>query len=154
MKIVMTLVMVYDDQKILLGLKKRRFGVGRWYGFGGKVEGDETIEEVVRRELMEEVCISPKDLTPRGQLIFTFEENDDELEVHLFSVHEFSGEPQETEEMKPQWFLHSEIPYEQMWSDDPYWIPQFLAGKNIKGKVHFDSPESQRILTNSIEAYD
>jgi len=31
------------DRRILLGLKKRGFGVGNWNGFGGKVHLDESI---------------------------------------------------------------------------------------------------------------
>lgn len=35
-------------------MKKRSFGVGRWNGFGGKIEGKETIEEGAMRETTEE----------------------------------------------------------------------------------------------------
>lgn len=40
-----TLVLVQKQSQILLGLKKRGFGVGLWNGFGGKVEIGETIVE-------------------------------------------------------------------------------------------------------------
>lgn len=40
---VYTLVFVREAGKILLGMKKRGFGQGRWNGFGGKVEKGETI---------------------------------------------------------------------------------------------------------------
>ena len=45
----MTLVFVREDARVLLGLKKRGFGVGRWNGFGGKVQSGETIEEGAAR---------------------------------------------------------------------------------------------------------
>lgn len=39
-----TLVFVFNKQKqILLAMKKRGFGVGKWNGAGGKVEDGETI---------------------------------------------------------------------------------------------------------------
>ena len=39
-----TLVFVFNKQKqILLAMKKRGFGVGKWTGAGGKVEDGETI---------------------------------------------------------------------------------------------------------------
>ncbi|KAJ8036799.1 7,8-dihydro-8-oxoguanine triphosphatase [Holothuria leucospilota] len=41
----LTLVFVHKDSKVLLGMKKRGFGVNRWNGFGGKVQKGETIEE-------------------------------------------------------------------------------------------------------------
>ncbi len=44
-----TLVSVIKDDKILLGLKKRGFGVGWWNGFGGKINNGETIEEAAKR---------------------------------------------------------------------------------------------------------
>ena len=154
MKKVMTLVVVYNDEKILLAMKKRGFGAGRWNGYGGKVLDSETIEESAKREFEEESGVSVEELINRGKLIFTFENNNDELEVNLFSIKDFKGEPVETEEMKPQWFLHSEIPYDAMWSEDPHWIPEFLQGKNVRGSVHFDNPDSQKMLSKAIEFYD
>src|SRR3989344_1243357 len=47
------------------------------------------------------------------------------------------GEPIETEEMRPQWFVFAEIPYDTMWPDDRYWIPLFLAGKKFRTKFLF-----------------
>ena len=149
----MTLVMIYNDSQTLLALKKRGFGTGRWNGYGGKVHEGETVEAAATRELHEESGIVPKQMLNRGQLTFTFEADDvDDLEVHLFHAKEYDGEPVETEEMKPQWFAHSEIPYDEMWADDPHWIPQLLEGKNIYGTIHFDNPASQNILTKNIVA--
>ncbi len=45
----LTLVFARQPGKILLGMKKRGFGEGRWNGFGGKVEKGETIEQGARR---------------------------------------------------------------------------------------------------------
>ncbi len=154
MKKTLTLVVVHDNEKILLGLKKRGFGSGRWNGFGGKVERGETIAQAAARELQEEAGIEAVSLRPRGIITFTFEKDlDDELEINIFSTSEYVGKPVETEEMKPQWFAHSEIPYEEMWADDPHWLPMVLAGKNVKGHVHFDAPGTQIILNNLIEEY-
>ena len=146
--------MIYDNERILLGLKKRGFGQGRWNGFGGKVDTEETIEQAAARELQEEAGITAINLKPRGMIRFTFEnEPDTQLEVNIFTAFEFTGEPTETEEMRPQWFMHSEIPYSEMWVDDQYWLPLILAGKNVKGRVHFDAPSTQVILENKIEEY-
>ncbi len=48
-KKVLTLVFVREGDKILLGLKKRGFGKGKWNGFGGKVERGETIKQATIR---------------------------------------------------------------------------------------------------------
>ena len=45
----LTLVLVCNADKVLLGMKKRGFGEGRWNGFGGKVETGETIPEAAVR---------------------------------------------------------------------------------------------------------
>ena len=36
----LTLVFLRDGSKVLLGMKKRGFGAGKWNGFGGKVNKD------------------------------------------------------------------------------------------------------------------
>lgn len=139
MKKLLTLCLIRKDDQILLGMKKRGFGEGRWNGFGGKVAQGETIEQAMHRELQEEVGLEVQDVTKIGMLEFTFENNPDLLEVHVFSAQSFTGEPQETEEMKPQWFAISNIPFDIMWADDRYWFPLYLAGKKFTGKFLFDS---------------
>jgi 8-oxo-dGTP pyrophosphatase MutT (NUDIX family) len=46
-----TLVFVTDfkNERILLGLKKRGFGINKWNGLGGKVEPGESIIEGAKR---------------------------------------------------------------------------------------------------------
>ncbi len=133
----LTLCIVRQNGKVLLGMKKRGFGQGRWNGFGGKIHEGETIEQAARREITEECGIIPYNLIKRGVLTFIGEDEDD-LEVHLFEVTEFEGAPQETQEMKPQWFDENNPPFDQMWADDKYWFPLFLQGKNFIGKFIFD----------------
>lgn len=45
----LTLLFIVEEKRVLLGMKKRGFGVGRWNGFGGKVQPEETIEEAAKR---------------------------------------------------------------------------------------------------------
>jgi len=150
MKKQLTLCMVCQDDKVLLGMKKRGFGEGRWNGFGGKVDEGESIEEAAIRELDEEVGIAPKDMKKVGLLEFSFESEPKILEVHVFKVEGFVGEPVESEEMKPQWFHRDEIPFEQMWSDDKYWFPYLLDNKFFRGNFHFDRPASTEHAANII----
>jgi 8-oxo-dGTP diphosphatase / 2-hydroxy-dATP diphosphatase len=135
---VLTLCLLKKDNQILLGLKKRGFGQGRWNGFGGKLEVGESIEEAAIRETVEECGVKLLDLKKFGQLDFEFHDKlGSIMEVHLFTSENFSGEPVETEEMKPQWFQISEIPFAEMWADDEHWFPLFLEGKKFKGKFLF-----------------
>ena len=50
-----TLLFLLTDDQILLAMKKRGFGMGRWNGVGGKIEPGETIEEATARECREEI---------------------------------------------------------------------------------------------------
>jgi len=138
MKSVQTLAMVVKDDKILLGMKKRGFGQGKWNGFGGKVEEGEAIEDAVRREVFEESGIEVLELSEVGILNFFFPDGKAQPEVHIFHVMKYESEPTESEEMKPEWFEISKIPYDSMWADDPIWLPMFLAGKKFGGEVYFD----------------
>ncbi len=143
MKKILTLCCVYNDTHILLGEKKYGKLAGLWNGFGGKVEDGETIVEATARELTEECGITPLDMKKRGVILFEFDPDGNPfdgkplVEVHIYSVTKFEGEPVETNEMLPQWFTHGKIPYYSMWPDDKFWLPLLLDGKNFEGTFHF-----------------
>ena len=157
-KIVTTLCIIHDHPRVLLGMKKRRFGVGRWNGFGGKVDGAESIEESLVRELKEEVGLQPVKMEKRGILNFEFETGSDPIEIHLFYVTDFKGEPRETEEMSPKWFYIDEIPFSQMWPTDIFWMPLLLKGKKFKGRISLDKASSaeyaSKVLSNDLVEVD
>ena len=150
-KKILTLCLIHQNGKILLGMKKRGFGVGRWNGFGGKLRQGETIEETVIRELKEETCLEAQEITKRGILNFEFEDDSSSLEAHIYSIDKFDGTPEETEEMNPQWFSINEIPYDNMWSDDIFWLPLFLKGKKFKGTFLFDRPSDKEYQSKIIK---
>src|SRR3989344_2202005 len=118
MKKLMTLCIIRHQPKVLQGFKKRGFGAGRWDGFGGKVEEGESIEDAAKRELREEAGLEVIQMSERGVLDFEFESDPKRVEMHIFEVNEFSGEPNETEEMKPEWFDFDEILFDRLWSED------------------------------------
>ncbi len=136
-QMIMTLCIIRRGSRLLLGMKKRGFGAGRWNGFGGKVEPEETIEEAMRREVREEAGIKVTSAEEVGIIEFEFQGNPEILEMHVFRGNSFEGEPREGEEMKPEWYNLGAIPYESMWPDDRYWLPLFLAGKKFIGKFLF-----------------
>ena len=144
----MTLCLVCQYPNVLLGMKKRGFGVGRWNGFGGKVGIGETVEEAARRELAEEAGIEAVDMELVGRMEFRFSHNADVLDVYIFKTIEFTGTPVESEEMKPQWYRVDTVPYDAMWADDEYWMPLFFKGKRFKGSVYFG--ESDTVIEHHI----
>jgi 8-oxo-dGTP pyrophosphatase MutT (NUDIX family) len=135
---VMTLLVVVRDGMVLLGEKKRGFGVGFWNGFGGKVEPGETIDAAAMRELREEAGICAVDMTKRGVLLFVYDDQTQAMETHVYHASSFRGDVRETDEMRPKWWNIKEgMPFQKMWPDDELWYPLFLANKTFTGTVHF-----------------
>lgn len=131
-----TLLFLLRDDHILLAMKKRGFGEGKWNGAGGKVEPGETIEQAAIRECQEEIGITPFNPQLLGDFEFRMTHDPDfGHHAHVFVATEWEGEPHETEEMRPKWFRSDAIPYDNMWSDDPLWLPFVLEGKHFTGKI-------------------
>lgn len=128
---------------ICLAMKKRGFGAGRYNGVGGKLELGETIEEALKREAQEEIGIQTVALEKCAELTFIFPHNPafDQL-VHVYLSEEWKGDPVESEEMNPFWFLVEDIPYATMWPDDNFWLPQVIAGNFVKGRFVFGEGDS------------
>lgn len=139
MKRTMLCYFIKGDQ-VLLAMKKRGFGVGKWNGPGGKCQVGESVEDACRRESVEEVGILPGVLEDRGMIRFLFEEKSEwDTECAIFVCRDFSGDPVETEEMRPQWFPISEIPLADMWEDDPIWLHDVLRGGEVRATFSFDA---------------
>lgn len=149
---VLTLVFIRDKARVLLGMKKRGFGQGRWNGFGGKVEPGETILQGAMRELNEECGIQVKNLDEVGRLMFEFVGDPQLLEVHVFAGTKYTGEPKETQEMRPSWFLNTEIPFKEMWPDDILWFPFLLEGSKFSGYFKFEGHD--KILDYTLQEVD
>lgn len=138
-KKILTLVLIQEARRVLLGMKKRGFGKGNWNGFGGKVKtGEETIEEGAKREVQEECGLIVSELDKVGILKFEFLGNPELLEVHVFSSSSYDGIPKESEEMQPRWFNIQRIPYDRMWPDDRFWFPLYLKGSRFTGYFVFE----------------
>lgn len=147
----LSLLFLRKDDQVLLAMKKRGFGEGRWNGVGGKVEEGETIEQAMIRESHEEIGITPVDYEKVADIRFDefFKGEPTLMHVHIFTATKWEGEPVESEEMAPKWFNESEVPYDAMWADDPYWLPQVLEGKKISADFKLD--ESDAIISHDIK---
>lgn len=132
-----TLLFLVKDDLILLAMKKRGFGAGYWNGIGGKIDADETIEAAAIRECQEEIKVTPSNLKKVAEHDFLFPEEVEDILVHAFITDTWEGEPQETDEMAPQWFKLSEIPYANMWEDDSVWLPFVLKSKQVRTTCTF-----------------
>ena len=144
-----TLVFCMKNQRMLLGMKKRGFGAGKWNGMGGKLLPTETLEECSRREMKEEAGIQIGELKKCGILRFEYQEKPPIWEVHVFKSSDLIGTPCESDEMRPRWFAMNDIPYDAMWLDDKYWLPLLLKGQNFLGDFLFRGHE--KILDHKLE---
>ncbi len=176
---VLVLPLDRPQHRVLLGFKKTGFGAGKYGGFGGKLEAGrrehsirggqvhsasqvprltleagETLAVAAVRELQEEsgLLARPHNLWYAAQLEFWFPACPDwNRTVHVFRLEFWEGEPQETSEIRPQWFGLNELPLKQMWPDTPYWLPQMLQGSRPKMRFTYHQDNQTVELVEELE---
>lgn len=150
-----TLLFLRSGDQLLLAMKKRGFGKGKWNGVGGKLEEGESLESALVRECVEEIGVTPNSWTAVGELDFVQDAETDDpwhMFVYAYITDEWDGEPVETEEMMPKWFHIEDIPYGDMWGDDEFWLPFILDGKKVVGEFTFDIDD--RLLTDDVRVVE
>lgn len=144
-----TLCFIIQNGEALLIEKKRGVGEGLLNGPGGKLEDGETPKEAAVRETEEETKVVPEEVEKVGELEFIFGA-EPFMFVHVFRAEDFSGNPEETEEARPEWFDTDKLPFEDMWPDDRYWVPKMLDGEKFLARFYFDE-EGDEILNHGFE---
>ncbi len=132
-----TLLFVIRDGHVLLIRKKRGLGAGKINGPGGRIQAGETPLMAAVREVEEEVCVTPSEISECGELSFQFVDGYS-IHVHVFRAADCRGEVRETEEAIPLWTPLAAIPYHEMWADDRFWLPLMLEGRRFAGRFVFD----------------
>jgi 8-oxo-dGTP pyrophosphatase MutT (NUDIX family) len=141
-----------DIREICLALKKRGFGEGLWNGVGGKVDhsSGESVEAALRREAKEEIGVVVDEVEKVAELSFVFPHKAkwNQL-VHAYICPSWQGEPIESEEMAPKWYLTEDIPWDKMWPDDRLWVPHIIKGEKVRAV--FELGADQQLKGQSIE---
>lgn len=150
-KLETTLCLLKKEEKILLAMKKRGFGEGKYNGVGGKIKEGETPEEAMIRETEEEIFVTPTKYEKVGYISFDefYKDSKIRLAFHLYLAYEWIGEPKESDEMNPKWFNINEIPYDKMFPDDKYWLAHILNGEKID--AYFDFDEDWNLISKKIK---
>lgn len=141
------LCFIMRDGQILLIRKKRGLGGGKINGPGGRNEPGESAMAGAVRETKEEIGVTPTGLEEVGELHFHFIDGY-RLQVTVFAASGCEGVLCETEEADPFWVAQSEIPYHEMWQDDPHWLPLLLEKRKFRGFFCFDG---ERLLSHRVE---
>lgn len=121
--------------QVLLGLKKTGFGRGKVVGLGGHVEPGETDAEAACREVHEEagIVVRPEDLRDAGVVTFDFPARPEwNMSSRLFVAANWTGQPAESVEIRPEWFDVGALPVDRMWQDAAHWLPLALAGSFLR----------------------
>lgn len=144
-----TLCEIIDGENLLLKRASRGVSRGKWNGLGGKIEENETVEESLVREVFEESGLIIKTLLKHGEVTF-FKGGSPFFKVHIFSTKKIEGSLRQSDEGEIKWFNTNEIPYEEMWPDDKFWLPALLDGKKFEGVFYFDE-KMKEILKYKLE---
>ncbi len=141
---------ILHNDKVLLIHKKKGLGAGMVNAPGGHIEPGETPEEAAVRETKEEVGLDTENLEFAGDLYFQFTDGL-KLRGTVFLCRRFSGNLIETDEADPFWCPLSEIPWDNMWEDDRYWLSRALQGEKFEGRFIF---EGEKMLDHSLRFYE
>jgi 8-oxo-dGTP diphosphatase len=126
--------------RVLLGHKKTGLGQGKVVALGGHIDAGESAAEAAVREVKEEsgLVVARSALTAAARLTFLFPAQPSwDMDVDVFTATQWTGEPAETDEIRPQWFPVSALPFDRMWDDAPYWVPRVLAGERLRATFRY-----------------
>ena len=110
-----------DDKYLMLHRvsKKNDISKDKWLGVGGHFEADESPEECMQREILEETGydLPKEDLNFRGLVTFVSGRGDYEL-MSLFTAPAPDAEPNDCDEGKLEWIKKSDVYGLNLWEGD------------------------------------
>lgn len=151
-KLKTTLLMIVKDNKVCLAKKKRGFGAGLYNGVGGKVEPGESVEAAAIRETQEEANVTVTDIKKVANIVFDefVKGYDTIVDMSVYISNSYIGDLSESNETeKPEWFDISDIPYDKMFPDDKFWLPEILNGNYVEGYFEYD--KDLNLLSHNIK---
>jgi 8-oxo-dGTP diphosphatase len=140
--------------RVLLGHKKTGLGQGKIVGLGGHVDPGETAAEAAVREVKEEsgLVVARAALAEAARLTFLFPAHPAwDMDVDVFTCGQWSGEPAESDEIRPQWFPVADLPFGQMWDDGPRWLPRVLAGERLRAVFSY-AADNETVASHTVTA--
>ena len=97
--------------------KKNDENHDKWIGVGGKFEANESPEDCMRREILEETGLTVTDYRYRGIVTFVSDLYETEY-MHLFTVTGWTGEARECDEGELAWIKKQKLFDLTLWQGD------------------------------------
>lgn len=97
--------------------KEHDINEGKWIGFGGHLEQNETPDECLLREAKEETGLTLTSWKLRGVITFIYDDHDAEY-MFLYTADNFTGELQDCNEGVLRWVPKSELFGLNLWEGD------------------------------------
>ena len=142
-----------ERQKLLLIMKKKGLGKGKFNAPGGRLEPGETPLQAAIRECREEVSLTPLAPEKRMELHFQFTSGY-ALYGEAFFTDSWEGEAQPSDEADPFWCDLDSLPWDNMWEDDRQWLPLALEGKKLRGFYVFDDDKMLSGKLQELDSFD
>ena len=102
--------------------KKNDLNQDKWIGIGGKFEADETPDECLLREALEETGLTLTSWRCRGVVTFLTENPNDGEYMYLFTADGFEGELKECDEGDLQWISRDFLDQLPKWEGDQIFL--------------------------------
>ena len=128
-----TLVYIEKDGCYLMLLrnkKKNDLNEGKWIGVGGHFEENESPEECMLREVLEETNLRLTDYRYRAVITFVSDRYEGEY-MHLFTASSFEGELKECREGELRWIPNEEIFGLNLWEGDRAFLKYLMEDRGF-----------------------
>ena len=103
---------------------------GKWIGVGGKFLEDESPEECVCREVLEETGLTLTSYNYRGIITFISDLWESE-QMHLFTADDFTGEIVPCDEGELVWVKKEEVMELNLWEGDRIFLKRLLKDEGF-----------------------
>ncbi len=132
------------DEVLMLHRVKKKHDINhdKWIGIGGKFEGQESPDECLLREAMEETGLRLTSWQCRGVVTFLTENPQDGEFMYLFTADGFQGELKECDEGDLKWVSRSFLDELPKWQGDQIFLdllwqnaPFFLLKLRYNGET-------------------
>lgn len=149
-----TLCYIENEGKYLMlhRVKKQKdINKGKWIGVGGHVEGQETPEECLVREVREETGLKLTSYKFRGLVTFIYNDSESEL-MCVFTADQYTGELIECNEGDLRWVDKAVVPSLPTWEGDKVFLDLLLSDDDrfFSIKLQYDG---DKLIEKKINLY-